>query len=236
MTVSKQTNVHSGHRKRMRDLVDRVGLENLNEIQVLEFTLSYVIPRKNTNIIAHDLLKVFGSYVNVLNAPVKELEKIDNLGKDSAKMLSQLKNIFEYYKVSRQKEQKVINNIFELNKYFKNLLDHYDKETLYAIALSDKGAVVTTRLLATGSNKLVTVEKRDLADFAFTNKVKKIALGHNHPIANCAPSKSDDECTASIKTWLNALGVELVDHVIVGNNGTFSFRDVKYFTLEELEN
>ena len=233
--MSNNENVHCGHRKRMRELVNRVGLENLNEIQALEFTLSYVIPRKDTNTIAHDLLKIFGSYANVINAPVKELEKVANLGVDSAIMLSQMKNIFEYYKVNKQKAQKIINNIFELNKYFKNLLEHCEKENVFVIALNEKGTIIATRCLASGSNKLVTLEKRDLADFAFTNKVHKIAMGHNHPVASCAPSKSDDECTIKIKEWLNALGVELVDHVIIGNDGSFSFREVKFFTLEELQ-
>ena len=228
-------NVHGGHRKRMRELVDRVGLENLNEIQALEFTLSYIIPRKNTNIIAHDLLKIFGSYANVLNAPVKELEQVANLGKDSAKMLSQLKNVFDYYKISKQKEQKAIKNILELNKYFKNLLEHYEKENLYAIALGDKGQVVAIKCLATGNNKLVSIEKRELADFAFTNKVQKIALGHNHPNATSSPSKLDDECTLKITNWLNTIGIELVDQVIVGSDGTFSFRNVRFFTMEELK-
>lgn len=234
--MMSEQNVHQGHRKRMRELVNKVGLENLNEIQALEFTLSYIIPRKNTNVIAHDLLKIFGSYANVLCAPVKELEKIANLGKESAMMLSQLKNIFEYYKINKQKQQKAIKNILELNKYFKNILEHCEKENVFVIALNEKGTIVASRCLASGNNKLVTIEKRDLADFAFTNKVNKIAMGHNHPVASCMPSKSDDECTAKVKDWLNTLGVELVDHVIIGNDGSFSFREVKYFTLEDLEN
>lgn len=230
----EKKNIHIGHRKRMRELVDKVGLENLNEIQALEFVLSYVIPMKDTNILAHELLKKFGSFSNVLDAPVKELEKTNLLGESSAKMLSQMKSIFQFYKLNKLKGQVSLKNIYELNKYFKNLLEDFEKENLYAIALTQTGGIVASRCLAVGSNKLITVEKRELADFAFTNKVQKIALGHNHPMGTSTPSKSDDEVTSKIKTWLNSIGVELVDHVVVGIDGTFSFKEVKKFSNEEL--
>lgn len=229
-------NKHSGHRKRMREMVDKVGLENLNEIQALEFTLSYVLPRKNTNEIAHDLLKKFGNFYNVLNAPIKELESVNQMGKDSAVMLSQMKQIFHYYKINSLKQNKKIENILQLNQYFYTLLENLDREHLYVIGLNDNNTIVTTKLLGVGTCKLINLEKRDLADFAFTNKVKRIALAHNHPVATCNPSKSDDESTSKIKAWLNTIGVELLDHVIVGNDGSFSFKLVNFFSNEELEN
>ena len=235
MEKEEKSNKHSGHRKRMRELVSKVGLENLNEIQALEFALSYVLPRKDTNEIAHDLIKTFGSFYNVFNASVKELEKIKNLGKDSALMLSQFKQIFHYYKIDALKNQKQIKNNFELNQYFYTLLQNLDKEHLYVIAINDNDAIVATRLLSVGTNKLITLEKRDLADFAFTNKVRKIALGHNHPVASCNPSKADDESTGKIQSWLNTIGVELVDHIVVGNDGTFSFKTVNVYPCNDFE-
>lgn len=227
MIKEKTENVHSGHRRRMRELVDRVGLENLNEVQALEFTLSYVFPRKDTNEIAHRLIKKFGSFSKVLEAPEKELATVEEVGKDTAKMISQFLHIFKYYRKSKNENVKTIKCIKDLAIYFYNLLIDKSKEECYALAINAKDEIVAIKKIGSGEKNLVTIEKRDLADFAFTNNATKIAIAHNHPSSTCAPSRSDDEYTVILKNWLNAIGVELVDHIIIGTDGAFSFRVIK---------
>lgn len=232
---NKPKNVHSGHRKRLRELVSKVGLENLNEIQALEFALTYVLPRRDTNEIAHELLRVFGSFSAVFNAPREELEKIKHLGKDSAKMLSQFKNIFVYYNHNRAKQIKTIKNTLTLAAYFYNLLFEEEKENLYAMSLDEKGNVKAVRRLSVGNDKLITIEKSEIANFLYSTKGKVLVLAHNHPNASCLPSKSDDESTLVIKEWMNGISFKLLDHLIVGKEGVFSFNTVKVIPVEAIE-
>lgn len=234
--MDKETkNVHAGHRKRLRDLVSKVGLENLNEIQALEFALTYVLPRKNTNEIAHELLKVFGSFSAVFNAPLQELEKIKYLGKDSAKMLSQFKNIFIYYNHNRAKQIKNVKNLLTMSAYFYNMLIEEPLEHLYAMSLDDKGNIKAIKLLSVGTEKLLTIDKSELANFLFATKGKVLLLAHNHPNATCMPSKSDDESTQMIKEWMNSISLKLLDHLIVGYDGVFSFSNVEVVPVEKIE-
>lgn len=234
--MEEKNNIHTGHRKRLRDLVEKVGLENLNEIQAMEFTLYYVVPRKDTNAIAHDLIKKFGSFSKVMVAPEKELVKVKNIGYESARMLSQMKNIYTYFCFSKNKDTKIIKTLYDLACYFRNILNHKEKEECYAIALNSKDEIVALKCLAKGGQNLVSIEKMELADFALTNKASKIAIAHNHPTRNCMPSQSDDECTTTMKKWLNAIGVEMLDHIIIGNDGIFSFREIKVLPFGEIEN
>lgn len=231
----KEKNVHAGHRKRLRELVSKVGLENLNEIQALEFALTYVLPRRNTNEIAHELLSVFGSFSAVFNASKQELEKIKYLGKDSAKMLSQFKNIFVYYNHNKAKQIKTIKNTLSLATYFYNLLYEEKIEILYAMSLDEKGNIKAVRRIAVGNEKLITIEKSELANFLYSTKGKVLALAHNHPNASCLPSKSDDESTLEIKNWMNSISFKLLDHIIVGKDGVFSFNAVKVLPLDVIE-
>lgn len=232
----KPKNVHVGHRKRLRELVDRVGLENLNENQALEFALTYVLPRRDTNEIAHELIKVFGSFSAVFNAPIAELEKIKYLGRDSAKMLSQFKNIFIYYNHNRAKQVKTIKNTENLAAYFFNLLFEEEKENLYAMSLDDNGNIKAVRRLSVGTDKLLTIDKSEIANFLYASKGTTLVLAHNHPNASCSPSKTDDDSTRMMKTWLNGISFKLYDHVIVGKDGVFSFNKVDVIPLEIVEN
>ena len=67
--------IHKDHRQRVRERYLKEGLDGFSEVQVLELLLFYVIPRQDTNPIAHRLIDRFGSLHQVLEAPVEELEK-----------------------------------------------------------------------------------------------------------------------------------------------------------------
>ena len=69
--------MHKEHRQRLRDRFLKEGLDNFDELYVLELLLFYCIPRVDTNPIAHRLLQHFGSLTAVLEANPEELEKID---------------------------------------------------------------------------------------------------------------------------------------------------------------
>ena len=65
--------IHEGHRKRIKDRFFKYGIDSFEPHQILELMLFYCIPRKDTNEIAHRLIKQFGSFNRVLDAPVYEL-------------------------------------------------------------------------------------------------------------------------------------------------------------------
>ena len=84
--------MHEGHRRRLMDRYIKEGLINFEDHQVLELLLFYAIPRKDTNEIAHILLKSFGSLSNVFEADAEELMKIEGIGKNAAVLI---KMVFE---------------------------------------------------------------------------------------------------------------------------------------------
>ena len=66
--MGKTESIHAGHRERLRARFLAEGLDSFNEINALELLLFYCVPRKDTNELAHRLIRYFGSYVNVLSA------------------------------------------------------------------------------------------------------------------------------------------------------------------------
>lgn len=89
-----KTNLHEGHRERMRIRFSRNGFENYRPHEVLEQVLFLVIPRANTNETAHLLVNRFGSLSGVLNASVNELMEVHGIGRKAAEFIASLKPNF----------------------------------------------------------------------------------------------------------------------------------------------
>lgn len=223
---------HEGHRLRLRNLISKIGIENLNEHQALEFTLCYVHPRCDTNEIAHDLLNKFGDFHSVLEASVDELMCVKRMGRASSQMLSLMRDVMQFYRTNRCKDIRKLTDVHERIEFFRNLLELKDKMQCYVVALNLKNEVIAHKKVATVRDENLTITKSCLTDFAMTNKVRRILIGHNHPKESCSPSESDDDATNTMKDWLNDVGIELVDHIIIGNDGAFSFRNCTIYPIK----
>ena len=77
-------NIHKGHRERIRQQTYGNGFAGYSDHQILEVVLTYAIPYKDTNPIAHDLISAFGSLAGVLDAKVDDLVKVKGVGKKTA--------------------------------------------------------------------------------------------------------------------------------------------------------
>ena len=74
--TKEENNLHDNHRQRLKTRFKEEGLNTFEEHQVLELALFYAIPRKDTNPVAHRLLKRFGSLAEVLTLPFPSLSRL----------------------------------------------------------------------------------------------------------------------------------------------------------------
>lgn len=100
-----------------------------------------------------------------------------------------------------------------------------DREHFYAIGLNVKNVIQYVELVSLGSLSASIVHPRELFRFAVTKGIAAMIVGHNHPSGDTKPSQEDILLTKRIKDASKILGIELLDHVIVGNDSHFSFRD-----------
>ena len=105
--------IHTGHRQRLKERFRKDGLDNFDELYVLELLLFYCIPRADTNPLAHRLLNEFGSLTAVLNATVEELEKIDGIGENNLRQIfsEQVHLIADFFRVAPFNESAITGNI-----------------------------------------------------------------------------------------------------------------------------
>lgn len=219
----EKQNVHVGHRKRLRILVDKVGVDSLSEVQVLEYTLTFVFPRCDTNPIAHSLLETFGTFSKVLDAPWWEVAKVKGMGEETAKMLTTFPQIFfEYQRNKLGKKQKLLNR-GDAQKFCMALLESRPKEEFYAICLNANSEVKAICKIAKGRTDEVSVNTRDIADVITRESPTGMVITHCHPDLSASPSTADIASTREIKKLLDMLGVQLIDHIIIGVESIFSF-------------
>ena len=97
-------NIHSGHRKRVKENVIKNGFSQLEEHKLLELMLFYSIPREDTNELAHKLINHFGSFEEVFKADVDQLKRVDGVGDNTAIMIAAMGETFS--RISKAKPPK----------------------------------------------------------------------------------------------------------------------------------
>lgn len=142
--------VHDGHRERLKARYLEHGLDNFNDINVLELLLFYAIPRADTNLIAHELLNRFGSLSGVLEASIQELQNVSGIGENSALLLSLIPQVSRRYMIDKTKPQKKINSASAAGKYFMPIFMYERDEVLYMLCLDSQKCVICCQLISRG--------------------------------------------------------------------------------------
>ncbi len=223
--MSDAKTIHTGHRARMRDRAAREGLDGFADHEVLELLLFAVIPRANTNPIAHRLLARFGSLSAVLEADPKDLAGVDGIGEKGGLFLAQIPEISRRYlhdKVVRANPR--LNDPKTVSQYLLPLLSGRAEEVIYLLCLDAQFRVVFPALLSEGTVVEAQVQRRQVVETALRHRAVSAILAHNHPGGGVEPSESDHHLTHRIHAALGAVDIPLLDHVIVAGENTFSFQ------------
>ena len=107
--------------------------------------------------------------------------------------------------------------------YCKALLAFRPRECFYAICLDSRRKIIHTSKISEGTVNDAAVSPRLVVEKALRYKATGILLCHNHPSGNVKPSYEDIILTNQLKNMLEPLGVQVVDHIIIGENQYFSF-------------
>ncbi len=216
--------MHEGHRQRLMARFEREGFEGFAEHEILEYLLFFALPRVDTNALAHDLLKTFGSLAGVLEADTKDLARISGIGKKAASFLSMLPYAYRAYERSRLGKRPAIRAIKDACAFARTLLFGKPYEQFYMIWLNTQNRVIHCEKLSEGSISESPVYINRIAAAALRHHAVKCIIAHNHPGGSVQPSAADIRTTQEILNTLNTLSIHLVDHIIISDNEAFSFQ------------
>lgn len=215
--------VHDGHRERLRAQYLEHGLDCFNDINALELLLFYAIPRTDTNPIAHELIRHFGSLEAVLTATVRELEEIPGIGKNAAALITLVRDIYKKGQMSLVKEKTTLPKIRDMAEYLKPRFINELNEVLIMLCLDTKRRVICCQEVSRGSVNEVDSSIRFITETALRNRATSVVIAHNHPDGDCSPSREDDLFTEYCMKAMNAVGLRLEDHLVFAGDKYTSF-------------
>ncbi|GHV29743.1 UPF0758 protein [Clostridia bacterium] len=220
---------HKNHRARVRQRFENDGLRNFAEHEVLELLLFFAIPQKDTNILAHRLIKKFGSLENVLRAPRSLLIKEDGVGENVATLIKLIMATSLYCK-AHEPSKRTFRGTKNIAEFMISKFEGQNKEQLYILCLDALLNVTTIDILFEGEMNCVGVSWRKIVQYVILNDASDIMLCHNHPSGLPMPSSNDVFFTRSLRDILKPINVTISDHIIISGKEYVSMREMGLLT------
>jgi len=229
-TSTKKVNPHKGHREKVRNRYYETGFSGMADHNVLEMLLFFGIPYKDTNEIAHELISRFGNFSGVLEADAKDLASVKGMTENAACLITMILPLYKRYMENICSRKSNFESKEELSVFIRSLYLDTSDERLYALAYDASRRFIGFKNIGDGDINSSRADIRKLTSFALETKAASIILSHNHPHGITVPSRDDIECTKYIYKILNALKVELLDHIIVNETDYISMAETLRYT------
>lgn len=232
MEISPESKLvdYTGHRKRLKQKYRLSGIGDWLDHEVLEFILTFAVPRQDTKPIAKKLLKDFQSLSRIFNAPISELQGA-GLSEHSAILLNLVKDLAIRYTRDQLINLDVLSSPQMVYQYLTAELKGRPNEAFMVIFLNNQNKIIQLpdqkgiQILQEGTINQSIVFPRRIVEHALNLHAASIILAHNHPAGSLTPSQEDLQVTRSIKQALQTVEIRLLDHIIIGGNHYYSFRE-----------
>lgn len=211
---------------RPREKMLEKGCSSLTETELLAILLG----SGTRNASAIDLAKqIFARANNNLNelykCSISDLMQVKGIGKAKAISLSAAFELGRRRNLAESSQKKQITSSSEIYNLMHPKIGDIKYEEFWAILLNNKNAVIGIKRISSGGITSTVVDTKLIAHHVIELFATGLILCHNHPSGNCNPSQEDKRITMKVIEAMKLLDCKLVDHVIVSENGYYSFID-----------
>jgi DNA repair protein RadC len=230
----KSTGISSWPREeRPRERLLSKGAQALTDAELVAILIRLGIKGMNAVEMARQLLTQFGSLRAMVEAPVAALLEVKGLKGAKAAQLVAAMEIARRVSVPVERGQLVMKSTAAAAEYLRERLRGLAEEHFRVLYLNRRNALLEDALIAQGAVDSVRPSLRNIVVRALQLNASALIAAHNHPSGAARPSESDRMLTQDLIAASRPLGLKVLDHVIVGEESSFSFADSGL--LDELE-
>ena len=176
--------------------------------------------------VSRKILKSTGGNVNDLGRlSVKELMQFHGIGLAKAAGLAAALELGRRRQLSEGQDKRLITKSRDLAEYLQLKLIDYRREVFAVAYLNNAGKMLEFKIVSEGGLTSTTVDPRIILKRALELDAVSIILCHNHPSGTLKPSECDKQVTRKMLEGARFLDIRLMDHIIVSEDGYFSFAD-----------
>lgn len=209
---------------RPRERLLKEGAEALSDVELLAIILGTGSRQVTALDLAALVMTHFKSLRSLLGSTIEELSGIKGVGPAKA---CQVKAALEFARrVSQYSDlpRPVIKSPDDAAGLVMEEMRHFDREHFRALLLNTKNQVIGTDKVSVGTLNSSTVHPRELFRNAIKRSAASVILVHNHPSGDPTPSREDLDITERLREAGKIIGIEVLDHIIIGDNRFTSFK------------
>lgn len=208
-----------------RERLLALGEEALSNQELLAIILRSGTKKEPVLTIANRIIEQLSCLADFRSLSLAELQELSGIGPVKAIELKAMLEFSRRINESIPETQERIISSSQLAKRMIAELRDLRQEHLVAIYLDTQNRILKQQTIFIGSVRHSIAEPREILHYACKVMATSLIVVHNHPSGQCNPSQHDREFTKKIKRCCDDLGVELLDHIIVGVEQYYSFRE-----------
>ena len=211
---------------RPREKLLAKGASSLSDSELLAILINIGNKNKSAVELAREVLKLGKNNLNELGKlSIHEMTKIKGIGPAKAITLTAALELGRRRHASNALSKQVIHSSTDIAGYLHIVLKDYAYEVFAVVFLNRANKINHFEIISRGGITGTVADPRIILKKALDEEATSIVLCHNHPSGNLRPSKADEDLTLKIKEAAKYFDIKVLDHIIVSEDGYFSFAD-----------
>lgn len=199
------------------------GAENLSNSELLAIIIKSGTKEYTALDLANQVLKLNDNRSKedlsfLQDVSITEFMKIKGIGQVKAIQLLAVCELVKRINKPINKENIKIKDAKDVAKLLMNELKYEKREVVKVILLNSKNIVLKIKDISYGGTNFAMIEPKEILAEAIKMQAPRIIMVHNHPSGDTRPSKADFSITDRVYEAAGVLGIELLDHIIIGDN------------------